>query len=330
VSEGRSPYQEPGFLYAPPFSTAGAVLQGVLGERRLLLFLRHLNLAGACAAVWVSVLILRWPLAVRLLAAGVTVGLSPLVGNGLFLGNISLLVSALTLAGLQAAERRPVAAGVLLGSGLALKPLALPALALLALSRPPAGTGRARRVAALAGLVAAAGWLLLGLQHLAEMRSRAGGMPRPAHNVSLARALYCFGLEPPPAVLFGLVVAVGAAYVARRRLAGPELTVVAATVSLLALPIIWPHTFVLTYPVQARALERGVESLRAARADELPLRIGGLALVLAAILSLHGSQGVGAAPAEWPLFLQGLVTLIPLAALAGLGVFAIRRTRPES
>jgi glycosyl transferase family 87 len=307
------------YLYLPSFTRLGATALGAWGPRGAMAALRAANLLAAAAVAWLAVAGRRWRWTTRLLAALAAMTLSPLVGNALFYGNVTLVAGALALAGLALAARRAAAAGVLLGCGLAVKPVLAAAPWLLAFQR--GATGRARLAAAIAVAVAAAATLWGGIEALPALLA-AGGRPDVAHNVSLARVAYAWGWRIPPALLAAAALAAGLAVARRRELATDELTALAATVSVLALPLVWPHTLALTLPVQALALERGVERWRAAGPPRWR-RAAELAIVVAAIVSVQGAQGAGAAP-DWPLAAQGLVTAIPLIALVGLTAAAIR------
>lgn len=317
---GDSPYLEPGFLYPPPFAVIGAAALRRLGEPVLLAVLRHLNLAAACVAVWVAIGERVWPLAVRWAAATAVVTLSPLLGTGLGQGNLSYVAVALTLLGARAAIVRPRLAGAAIGLGLALKPLALPLTLVFLLAPVASGDDRRglRTCAVTAWAVAGAVLMALGARFLPGMTSRLPGVPASPHNVSLSRALHCFGIDLPPALLGLAVVGATLLVLRRRELALPQLVAAGTVASALALPVVWPHTFTLTLPAQAGALER------ACVPSVWQRRIGWTrpALVLAAVASVHGSLGTGAYSADWPPATWGLLTLIPLVALAGLGVYA--------
>jgi len=137
VAAGGDPYAIPRFLYPPPFARAGAAAEGLLGERGVVLALRIANLAGAIAIVWIS---LGWSgLAWRLrlgIASLLLVAWAP-VHQGIESGNVSLAVLGLTLAAVAQLPGRALAAGAMLGLGLAIKPLVPALVALLPAWRPP-------------------------------------------------------------------------------------------------------------------------------------------------------------------------------------------------
>jgi hypothetical protein len=320
---GSSPYRDPGFLYTPAFAVVGAALRDALGWRALQLGCRWATLAGVWLLAWASLVGNRWPWPAQG-AAALAVSLSPLVANGVGCGNVSLLLMGPLMVALRAAERRPLLAGALAGSVNALKPLALPALAVVAVP------SRGRRVPAwawsfaVAAVLAAAGWLPLGLRHLPAMWQRAGGFPDKFFNVSLARGLALLGVPVHAVAVFLAVTAAGLLIAWRIERTLRQRVALGLAASLLALPVISPATFLLSLPVQALALERAWDGVReaGARGGDRRRPLAVLALVAAAVVGIHGAEG-GIGAGELGPLVQGLVILLPLAEVAALSAYVL-------
>jgi hypothetical protein len=248
------------------------------------------------------------------------VALSPLVADGLACGSVTLLLLGLVVAGLAMTSERPLLGGGLVGLVTASKPVAVSALAVLAMPDRGGRLPARRLLAASAAVAAAMAWLLIGFEHLPSMASRAGGLPGALTNVSLPRVLYALGVPVHPVITFGVLTAAGAALAWWRRPLDRQRLAIATSTSLLALPINNPSTLLYSLPAQAVALERAVARLRSAGAAPRRRALAELALVVGAVASVHGAMGV-AAVGELSLPLQGLVTLIPLAAVAGLTLY---------
>src|SRR5204862_3189300 len=201
-----SPYVEPTFNYPPPFALVGGFLWGHLGERGFLLFVRQLELVSVAAVAWLAVARARWPGWARWVVAASAVLWAFPVENALFCGNVSPIIVLLTLAGLALAPASPWIAGVLLGAGVAFKPIAAAAVALLAVI----GVRRRDawcRAALAAGATAGALCLLLGARYLPAMWQRASVPAPPEQDLALARGLRSWGLAPSAPLLFLAVAA---------------------------------------------------------------------------------------------------------------------------
>jgi hypothetical protein len=258
--------------------------------------------------------------------AALAVICSPLVSNAVGCLNASLAMMGPLLAALCMAERRPLLAGTVAGTVNALKPLGVPAL--LVAMVPHRGERLAPwapRMATAAG-IALAGWLLLGHRHLPAMWERAEGFPGRTINVSLVHALVVLG-TPVPAVVVFVAVAGTAGWLTwswvhdhRTRVA------VGGAASVLALPLNSPGTFLLSLPLQVLTLELASRRLVAARREGRRSRIAiyELLLVAAVVVGIHGAEGA-VATGELPLWMQGVVTLVPLADVAALTIYAVAR-----
>jgi hypothetical protein len=319
-ARGESPYAHRLYNYPPPLVQLAAAAEEGGWSAALVGAQRALNLAGVVAVAALAAGFAPWSPRARFLLA-LAAACSPIVGHALFFGNLSPLIAAAALAALALERRRPAASATLLGASIALKPLALGAGLFLAGHRLVSGPRRPRPWAALGWPLATALLLVPGLALLPGMLARVAPAYYDPHHLSLKRAFSGLGLElPPPAI--ALAVVAGAVLVFRRRaLAERETMLAAPVVALLALPIVWAHTLVITLPLQVAALARLVERARAqgAGADaparrRVALEVVGVVLALAAI---HGSAAAGVIN-DWPAALQVVVSLLPTLAPAAL------------
>jgi hypothetical protein len=322
MAAGGDPYEEPGFVYTPPCAVAGTAIYRALGPWGLLVALRAASLVGLWLLVWASLARIRWSLSARAIAALMVV-LSPLVGNGLGAANLSMVLNGPLMAALLFAERWPLASGFVAATANVLKPVGASAMAVLVTPQ------RGRRLAAwgpqfVIGAAAAGLWLLVGSRYLPSMLGRVGGFPDRVRNVSLARVFYVFGLDVNPLGIFAAVTALGMVFAWLRVISHRQRLAVAGTTTLLALPVNNPHTFLLTLPAQALALERALTRLAAARRGRSNSRraLAEVALVVGAIVDVHGSEGA-TTTGELPLLVQGMVTLMPLVAITALTVYGV-------
>jgi len=322
AERGASPYAEPGFYYPPPFAVLGAQAFEALGERRFFLLLRHLNLLGACVVAWLAVAATRWRRVMQWGLAALVVAFAFPVVNALGLGNVSLIAIALTLAALALAPERPIAGGLLLGVGLAFKPLAIAAVPLLAVAGWKGARG-ALRTALVAVMTAGTLVLTFGGRFALEIWQRAEVAPTPNHDLSLGRVLRGFGLPVEGRWLFFAVVAIAALCLARRRLEPRDEQAAILVGTLWSLPIVWAHTLLLALPVQALALERALAPAPGGQRR----RWVAVALVGAAIVSLNAHTGTDAAPENWPPPLLALLGFEPLACVLGLLLFSLGERR---
>jgi hypothetical protein len=328
-SAGRDPYDEGAFLYPPPFVVAGAALQQALEPRTLLIVYRTACLLGVWVLVWVSLAGTRWSLPAQAMAA-LAVSLSPLLDNAFGTGNVSPLVIGLLVASLWLALRRPAAGGLALGTLDAFKPMGVSAVLVLATPSSSAADddglpGPSRGVRLLAArVVAGLLWLLVGRRHLAAWLTRSVGFPDRIINVSVHRALWDLGLRVSGAVPFAVLTALGMLAAWRWARTGRQRVALAAATTLLALPVVNPSTFLLALPAQALALETAIARWRVepAATPRRRMALAALVLVAGAIYCVHRAEGAIAA-GELPTVLQGLVALIPLAAVAGLTVYSV-------
>lgn len=322
VSAGGDPYDQEGYLYAPPFAHALAALR----ERSGAVAIGALRVASLCG-LWVLVCVSlagsawAWPAQA---AAALAIVAAPVTANGIGCGNASVIFVGPALAAVALAPRWPLG-GVLAGSVNALKPLGVGALFVAVAPR----RGRIPRWAAgftAVTLLTAGAWLVVGLEHLPSMLRNSGGLPEFKFNLSIHRALASLGLRVHPGVPFLIATAAGVALAWRRVDGARERVALAGTTALLGLPLVNASTFLFSFPAQVLALERAT----AATADEWRAghrrrAIAEGALVLAAIASVQGALG-GVSADTLPYPLEGLVVLIPLVAAAALTLYAVAGT----
>lgn len=323
-SAGRSPYQEGGYFYTPVFAWAAAELTELATSLGYLRIQRALNLLGICVAAWLALRIARWRTAPAIVVGVLWVSAAPGVALSIEVGNAAGLPTALTLAGLWVWLRRPHLAGVSLGLGQGLKPIA-PLAALCLLARKGSDRSSSLRAGAIA-VGTTALLLLVGWRYLGDLLANAAGSANP-YNFSLQRVLAGLGLRIAPVWITVTLAAVGLWWIARRRLSRAELLVVALTLNLLAAPILWAHSLMLFLPVQLLAASQLARSLRAngwrldaaRRRAALPHVLAGLAL---ASTVFSGSLGASTTAAAW---LQSLVLAVPYVSVLYLGVYAFQR-----
>ncbi len=322
VAEGKSPYYGP-YFYPPALAVAGGAVVRLAGSDALLLLIRAGNVLGVALLVWWSLALLRASFRWRLGALALYLVVGPPVAYGIVWGNLSLGIAAAIFLGLLLWPTRPALAGVLMGASIAAKPVAPVAALVLFFQRAPSSIRRpgAHRIAGMSAL-ALAGALLLLPPHLEEFLSLTSRMPPFTRNVSLYWMLSLFGFQVPILVLFALVAAVAVLFTRRRERSPWELLVIAIPTSLLAVPLVWSHTLILTLPLQVAAADRAWRALRGAGAAQRPRRQLETVLVLGAILAIQLSEGVGGIDdrASW---IQGLVILLPVVAPLALGLYLL-------
>lgn len=318
VEAGGSPYDEPDFLYPPPFARLGAALR-VFGAHTPLYVLRGLNLLGLVALIACAMRWLPWGAAGNLVAGSAVLLLSPAVAQGVTLGNVSFVVSALIVLALVGWPRRAVLSGALLGSSLMLKPLAPAAWVALAFQRPRDGGRRhlwacaAAVVVAVFGVLAAPGWSVFA--------ERAKQPAVLVSTVSPHRLLYLAGVGRFSPLLSLGVLALLAIWVRRRPLS-PDLVLASAVAGcLLASPLVWNHTLVLTLPLQAMALGAAVASRRAKPGRETAWELVLVALAVATLHLAEGATGI----TDRSLALQAVAVVPAVAAPLFLVGYVFRR-----
>lgn len=317
AAAGGSPYETPDRAaltpYPPTFHAGLVFLVGRLGEDGTLRTLRALNALGAIALLGLSARLGGLGDAGRVVFAGLAL-LSPPFHRAADLGNLSPLASALTLVLLVGWKRVPLAAGLAGAAQLLLKPTGAAAVPLLLRKER-------RALAAVAVCVAVAGAALLASPHLGSFLAARKGYVSAADSVgsaSLGRAGALLGLAIPDTLLFA-AVAVAGAVVAWRTRPGPRaLAVLGAWTSVVSLPRVWEHTFVLASPAIAILVRASWLAWRAAPPGaRRPALATGLARTAGATLLL-GSHAWAESWDGVPRPVLALATLVPLLAFTAL------------
>ncbi|MCH7665805.1 MAG: hypothetical protein IH936_07745 [Acidobacteria bacterium] len=299
MAAGSSPYDIESFHYTPTFAWVGAQLIARVGEFGTLQILRWSSLAGLAVAVWCSSAWLAVSWATRLTLAAAFVAMAPGVGAGLCTGNTSFAVIGVILPALIFWSRRSALAGAVpsgfaLGATVAAKPLAPLALVALFFHRPSSTEGRRHQLAGLVGGLTAAALLLPMISRLGEMSAQPIHRLSYARSFSLQRLFALAGFEVnAPAIVFTGAVAV-AVLVYLLPLDRSQLLAVAVSISVLATPIVWDHTLLMTLPVQVMALAVAAERWREGSGQALRSRTYELVLVGLGALAIQFSGGVGA------------------------------------
>ena len=334
VMEGESPYGWGGYLYPPLFAHVSAWLWQHLGRGGLLTVYRLVNLTGAVVTVWCALVWFRFAWHWRVVLGLGVIFLSPAMVQGLTFGNLSLWVSGMLVLGLLIWFRGPVAAGLLLGASVAIKPLAPPAILVLGAHRSKEGGAR-HGIAAGIAVAVAAGLLLAfpGFSEWLELGSRAS----PDRSVSFHRFPAIFGFDPDLRVVTAVVmtaVLVAARWRSWGRLGALGLALVAV---MAATPLVWNHTLVATLPLQALAVVLLIRRWRrAGREESVPQRdepteepgsrhrLYELIFVSLAVAALHlatGANTIYTSPAWLQLLGAGAPALAPGALLAYVVAF---------
>ncbi len=297
VRAGGSPYDVDGFFYPLAFARGGASLLDALGPGATLAVLRSVNLLGLAFAFWTATAWLPLSIARRWLAAAAALCLSPAVHAGLDLGNASFFIVGLALAALLAWPRRPLPAGLLLGAGVALKPIAAAAIPILGAYRPSRRSGGQHLLAA-ATATAVTALLLLPISGLREMLGQEMVPLAYARSFSLQRLLALFGVDLPQVALTLTAIVLATLAARRQPMSSVQLLCfIVATISLVT-PLVWNHTLIIALPVQGLALALAWH--RRAAVDSAdppkrlrPLRRWELAGVVLGVVMMHAGTTAG-------------------------------------
>ncbi len=334
VLKGRSPYEHSVFPYPPTVAVIGAWLTQLFGPEAFRTGFRYVNLMGGCAAVWGSLVPIRASRFIKLFIAVLAVLFLPAFGNALENDNLSMLSGGLSIMALVLWPCTPVSAGILLGIGIALKPIAWIALVLLAVHRPIDG-GRKHWTAALAASITVAalwslspGWFLSAVSQ-PSVKAAEADWAEGVLNVSLFRILACFGLKISPFLLFAGVSFVSFLYVRTRFLNRIQLLCVACAASLLSLPIVWQHTLLIITPPAFVAAETALRRYRRAREEPQGARAHRLKRLVEILFIVSGSITVLEANAygvigNWHPWVNGVTLLVPITVLVLLTGYVVR------
>ena len=260
LTRGESPYVCERYIYPPLLAQLEAAAARGLSETGVQGAMRALNVG---ASVWLALFAVtfwtedRWR---RALAAAALLWWSPNFGDALYNGNLGPLVCALALWGLSRWRVQPLAAGLMLGLSLALKPLGPAAWLLLVGHRPESG-GRAPQLKAAATAAITAGVLSWpGRALLPELAARVQGHPEALHNVSLQRVAHLLGLSFAPHWQFLVVCAIALLFVRRNPHSLASLMHIGCASVIVSQPIVWGHTMVIMYPTLAAAITRATRA----------------------------------------------------------------------
>ncbi len=318
VAAGKSPYYG-GYLYPPLVAVGVAEAQERWGLLPVLVGLRAANFLGVAATVWIALLPLPWGRARRWAVGALYLALAPAVHFTLLFSNLSAVVVAMISAALLVWPNAPLVAGLLLGSSLAIKPLAPGALAVLVTHRPSGG-GR-RHVATAAVAAVSAALLILPFPYLREMLSVPASSARQLiRTVSPHRIAYLLGWHDN-AVPLSLALLAIAVWLTRRKRRRPEtVALLGAVASIATTPVVWSHSLLLTLPLQVLALGRASQRWRDAwgspRARRLAYEAAFVGLGVAAIQFAQGAHGIYDRSLGLQLAGAALPALAPIALVA--------------
>lgn len=312
---GGSPYPGGSYLYPPLVAYAGAWGWQHLGPGAVLGALRGANVLGAAGTVWCALVWLPWSWRRRVAAGALYLAVAPIVRLGVEWGNLSLAVGGLIALGLLIWPRRPALAGALLGTSLAIKPLAPVAVLALLAHRPRAGGRRHWLAAAVAGAVTAA--LVLPFPHWRGMLSVPYIPAITSRSLSFHRLAFLLGLEVDPLAVTAALALATVLLVRLRPLGRLPLYGIAAAATLAASPSVWSHALHLTLPLQALALAAAWERLARAPEGERPRRRRELVFVALAAAAIQLSEGATVLD-DQPAWLELPGVLAPVLAPGAL------------
>jgi hypothetical protein len=285
--------------------------------------IRSLVVLGLVLTVWLSLIWWRTPVWRRLVVGALYLCVASAIGLGMRTGNISFLVIGAIIPALMFWKDRPVLSGLLLGSSVAIKPIA-PLAALVLLVHRPVEGGYRQVVAGLAAGVAMLGSLFPIVAFL-EMFSQNIAALSLNRSISLHRLFSLAGIEINPLIAF-VIVAVIAIVVSRLRpLDEADLLCLALTAAIWSVPLIWTHTLLLTLPVQVLAVVRAFDRRRNWQSDgtQSNRTVGfprfEIWLVLVAVASIQLAEGAGSVDRmdSWIQLIALGIPFVAPAALAG-------------
>jgi hypothetical protein len=321
VRDGRSPYDHAPYLGTPAFAHACAWAAGWIGLHPVAFALRILNLVATAVVAWLASGWVRTTPRIRFATAVlVLLGASPLL-DALRAGNLSPIVNALTLIVLLSWRRHPVAAGLALGLGLAIKPYALLLMPVLFAAR----LERTTRAHLIAPLIAGAVFLAALLAYPSElwrMLAQHQSFGLSARSMSLQRPLYCLlGWGPTTVTILIAVTLVAVIYVRLRPRNDGEVAHLAVLACILGLTRIWLHTLTPALPLICVVLAERTRGLVAAwrgpvgnRKRALMDLTGSVALVVI-LFNCDTWVCMTFVYSDLPRWADGLFALLPLAAL---------------
>jgi len=337
VLRGTSPYEHSVFPYPPPVAVLGAWATQLWGGDIFRTLFRYANLLGGSAAIWGSMAGTRFPSTIRLALGVIGISLLPAVVSGIHNDNLSLLASGTTIAGLLLWPGNPVLAGACLGFGIALKPIALPALVLLIAHRPTSSdlrnrlAGGAAILSAAALLAPAPGWFIEGLQHPHALGA-ADDWATAVMNVSLFRVASALGIKISPFLHLSMILVATFLFARLRSMNPTQVLAVGICCSFLSLPIVWKHTLLLLTPIPFLAFCSALCSLREKKAEGESASKKGMArlllVTLCGLIVIHANAYGILTLADDRLNALGI--LIPIASLLYLTTFVFTEANVEN
>lgn len=320
VRTGASAFSAHAYLGTGCFAHGFAWLARPFGLFPVAVAFRVLNLIAVATIAWLAAHESKASPRVRLLIAAALVVAAPPFGEGLRVGNLSLLVTALSLLALSHWTVAPVRAGLLLGAGLVIKPYALGFLPVLLVARLHPRSRANLVFAGVAGVIFAVGLFAFPAELVAMARSHEA-MGVDLRSLSLQRIVFCFtGWGPRTSVILVAVLGAAALYTARATRTARAIAHIAVLASLLSITRIWLHVLAITLPwmvavvaARMRALHDVWSELQARRLAMLRL-LGSVALILV-LCNCDTFFALNILVPAIPHALDGLGTLIPFAAL---------------
>jgi hypothetical protein len=321
VQSGQSAFLAPAYLGTAFFAHIFARMAGMFGIFPVAVAFRLLNLLAVATIAWLAAIESKCSTNIRLVIAAALALAAPPLAEGLRVGNLSILVAALTLLALRYWGERPVCAGLLLGAGLVVKPYALGFLPVLLVARLRPRSRANLVFACVAGAIFAIGLCALPAELVAMAHSHEA-MDVELRSLSLQRIAFCFtGWGPRTSVILLVVLGSAALYTARTTRTLREVGHIAVLASLLSITRIWLHVLAVTLPWAVVVVADRVRGLHAVWRESLRARrIATLRLLLSVALALvlYNCDAFFAlsilVPAIPPL-LDGVGTLIPFSAL---------------
>jgi hypothetical protein len=334
ASLGDSPYNHSSYLGTPIFAVALGRLSRLTGLAPLIVLLRAANLIAVALVAFMASARASLPARWRLVLAALLACFAPPLYDAIAAGNLSPVVSTLTLAAVANWRRRPWLSGVALGVGLCIKPYALLLLPLFLFARLDRPT-RSRFVFPVsAGVLFASSLLAFPAESLRMFRQNED-FSVSLKSMTFQRSLDAlFGFGPPASLVLACVGLAAIFFLRRRRRDDGDLVTFALFADTLGITRIWPHTLAPLLPSLVDMFRARVSQAVAAWHGSRDGRSRGLLklvnLSLAAILVFTCSTWVAPTIAfpRIPRFVEGLSACLPLAALLILARIAKKEDRP--
>ena len=334
VRDGRSPYDRALYLGTPAFAYACAWAARWIGLFRVVLVIRVLNVVATAVIAWIASGWVRSTPRIRYATAALVLLAAPPLLDALRAGNLSPIVNALTLIVLLSWRRHPVAAGLALGVGLAIKPYALPLMPVLFAARLERPT-RAHVIAPLTAGAAFLAALLASPSELWRMLARHQNFGVVSRSMSLQRPLYCLlGWGPTTTTILIAVTLAATIYVRLRPRSDGEVAHLAVLACILGLTRIWLHTLTLALPLICQVLAERTRRLAAVWQGPVANRkrlLMDLITSVALVFILFNCDTWVCMTILFPAlprWADGLFALLPLAAL--LALFRLGLTYEQS